>query len=85
MTRGQHFHNTKNEKFYLIRGKILWRKKNLLSGKIVSKVIDDKKFVEFISIPGWWHEIKNLGREKAIILVWANEIFNINKSDTYKL
>ena len=37
----------------------------------------------FYSIPGWVHTIKNIGKSEIIGIVWANEIFNKKKPDTY--
>ena len=44
---------------------------------------NNPKVVE--SIPGWQHYIKNVGNNELIVLLWSNEIFNINKPDTYQI
>jgi len=84
-TRGGHYHHSKHEKFFLISGKALFIKKNLLTGKIIKIKLDEKKIIEVLSVPGWWHEVKNTSNKPALFLLWSNEIFNVKKPDTYKL
>lgn len=81
--RGQHYHNIKNEKFILLSGKIVFRMKNLQNNKVILKKIEDKIITEIISVPGWMHELKNVGKSKAIILLWTNEIYDKKNPDTH--
>lgn len=81
--RGNHFHNTKNEKFLVLSGKVKYETENLNSNEKISKLLDSKKFNVITSIPGWKHSFKNLSKNKAIIIVWSNEIFDKRKPDTY--
>ena len=48
-----------------------------------SKKVSGKNLKLFHSIPGWTHTIKNVGNNEIVGIVWANEIFNKNKADTY--
>ena len=43
---------------------------------------NNPKVVE--SIPGWEHYIKNIGNNDLVVLLWSNEIFDVNKPDTYR-
>ncbi len=81
--RGEHYHNSKVEKFLIIKGyaKIIF--KNVVSKKHFSKKISEKNLVVFYSIPGWIHTIKNVGNSEIVGIVWANEIFNKKKTDTF--
>lgn len=80
--RGNHFHNTKLEKFLVVKGKAEFQLRNLHSEKIYKFILDENKPELINSIPGYVHNIKNIGKEKLIVFVWANEIFNKKKPDT---
>jgi len=83
--RGNHYHNTKNEKFCVIQGKAVIKLRNILNDIIISYYVSDKK-IEVIDIPpGYTHSIENLtdGNGEMILLIWANEIFNPENPDTY--
>lgn len=83
VTRGNHFHHTKIEKFFVIKGTASFKFFSLDSGeKFEIKTSGDKpQIVE--SIPGWAHHIRNIGDDELIVLLWANEIFNHDDPDTY--
>lgn len=81
VTRGSHYHNTKTEKFVVVKGMMLMRLRNLSSGEIVEFTLDAKNPQVIESIPGWAHEITNIGVDEAIVMIWANEIFNHNRPD----
>jgi UDP-2-acetamido-2,6-beta-L-arabino-hexul-4-ose reductase len=82
--RGNHYHNSKIEKFFLIQGRVKFFFTNIYDGKKFNYSIssNDNRIIE--TIPGFAHKIKNIGKNKAIFLVWANEIFDKTKLDTYK-
>ena len=80
--RGGHYHHTKTEKFLVVQGKALFRFRDLLTDKFVEILVseEDSKIVD--TIPGWAHDIKNIGSEKLVIIVWANEIYDPKNPDT---
>ena len=82
-TRGNHYHHTKNEKFFLVQGKVKFEMFNIFSNERFSINIEarDNKVVE--SIPGWSHSIKNIGNNTAIVILWSNEIFDKKNPDTF--
>ena len=83
--RGNHYHNTKNEKFCVIKGEAVIKLRNILDDKIISYYVSDKK-MEVIDIPpGYAHSIENLtdGDGEMILLIWANEVFDPENPDTY--
>lgn len=84
-SRGQHYHHSKHEKFFLISGNAIFIKKNLISGEVIKFKLNEKKLTEVLSVPGWWHEIKNISKKPAYFLLWSNEVFNAQKHDTYKI
>ncbi len=83
--RGNHYHNTKIEKFCVIEGKAVIRLRNIFSNdseKINYYVSGDK--IKIVDIPpGYTHSIENLSDGELIVLFWADEIFNPCEPDTY--
>ncbi len=85
ITKGNHWHHTKNEKFIVVFGKcsICFRK---LDSTEVIEYIADGGNIKVIDIPvGYTHNIKNIGESDAVVVMWANEPFDPNKPDTYFL
>jgi len=83
-TRGDHFHHLKTEKFFITRGKVRISFKNISTKKKfdINLSFRDKKVIE--TIPGYAHSIKNIGKQIAQVIVWANEELNFKHPDTYK-
>ena len=81
--RGGHYHNSKVEKFLIIKGNAKLIFEDVKSQNYFSRKVSEKKLQLFHSIPGWIHTIKNVGNNKIVGIVWANEIFDKNKADTY--
>jgi UDP-2-acetamido-2,6-beta-L-arabino-hexul-4-ose reductase len=82
ITRGDHYHHTKTEKFLVIKGKAHFGFRNIASNETYELVTDgdDPEIVE--TVPGWTHNITNIGDEEMIVMLWANEIFDRAKPDT---
>lgn len=83
ITRGGHYHHTKTEKFLVIKGFARFRFRHMDSGEefeIVSSG-DEPEIVE--TAPGWTHDITNTGLEEMIVMLWANEIFDPARPDTF--
>lgn len=82
ITRGGHYHHTKNEKFIVIKGKASFRFRNVMTNDFYEIIVDgtDSKVVE--TVPGWSHDVTNIGDDELIVMLWANEIFNPQKPDT---
>lgn len=85
ITRGNHYHNTKNEKFLVIRGKALIELRNIFSKEVIKYEVSDEELKIVEMIPGYTHNITNIGDDEMILLIWANENFDSNNSDTYYL
>lgn len=82
IVRGGHYHHTKNEKFIVVAGRALFRFENIISGE-VAELETSAEHVQIVeTIPGWAHNIKNIGTEDLIVMLWANEIFDRSKPDT---
>ena len=82
VTRGGHYHHTKTEKFLVIRGEALFRYRHLLTGERVELRTSGSRPQIVETIPGWSHDITNVGDEEMIVMLWANEVFDRNQPDT---
>jgi UDP-2-acetamido-2,6-beta-L-arabino-hexul-4-ose reductase len=83
VTRGGHYHHSKTEKFFVIKGKALFRFRNMLNHEAFDLVISGDKPSVVETIPGWAHDITNIGDDEMIVMLWANEIFDRAKPDTF--
>ena len=83
ITRGNHYHDTKIEKFCVISGNADIKFRHILNNEIISYKVSGEK-IEIIDIPpGYTHSITNIGDTEMITLFWANEMFDASKPDTY--
>lgn len=82
ITRGGHYHHSKNEKFLVIKGRATYRFKHIVTGERFELISDDSEYKIVETIPGWTHDITNIGNDELIVMLWANEIFDHNKPDT---
>lgn len=85
ISRGNHYHNSKSEKFIVIQGTAKFSFKSVYSNKKYSINLSDKKLSVIDTVPGWAHKITNIGSNILIILVWSNEIFDQNNPDTFSI
>jgi UDP-2-acetamido-2,6-beta-L-arabino-hexul-4-ose reductase len=83
VTRGGHYHHTKNEKFLVIQGKALFRFRSLDTGEYFQLEITGDNVQVIESIPGWSHDVTNIGSTDLIVMLWANEIFDRSRPDTF--
>ncbi len=83
ITRGGHYHHTKTEKFLVIQGEARFRFRHMLTGETheLHTRAEHPQVVE--TVPGWTHDITNTGAREMVVMLWANEIFNREKPDTY--
>lgn len=83
ITKGNHWHNTKNEKFLVVKGegRISFRKVG--EDEVIDYFVSGEKLT-VVDIPtGYTHSITNVGTEDMITVMWANEPFDPDKPDTY--
>ena len=83
VTRGGHYHHTKTEKFLVIKGQALFRFRHLLTNELVEVRTSDEKPQVVDTIPGWTHDITNVGTDVMLVMLWANEVFDRLKPDTH--
>lgn len=85
ITKGNHWHHTKNEKFLVVSGKGLIRFRKIDTEEIIDYYVSGDK-MEVVDIPtGYTHNIINVGDTDLVTFMWANEAFNPEKPDTYFL
>ena len=82
ITRGSHYHHSKTEKFLVVSGLARMRFRQLVTGEIHEVILSSEKPQVMDTIPGWVHDITNVGDSEAIIMLWANEIFDQQHPDT---
>jgi len=83
ITRGGHYHHSKTEKFIVVKGKARFNFKNLITNERYDFYTEGNKPEVIESVPGWSHDITNIGDGELIVILWANEVYNKLNSDTY--
>ncbi len=82
VVRGGHYHHSKTEKFLVIRGRARFSFKHIISNESYEIVTSDNELKIVETVPGWSHDIKNIGTEEMVVMLWANEIFDPDNPDT---
>ncbi len=83
ITRGNHYHDTKVEKFCVIQGRGIVRFRHILENEFISYEVSGRE-IKIIDIPpGYTHSIENIGDTEMVTLFWANDIFDPGRPDTY--
>lgn len=83
ITRGGHYHHTKTEKFLVIKGEARFKFRHMETGESYELVTRGDKAEIVETVPGWTHDITNIGSEEMIVMLWANEIFDRERPDTF--
>jgi UDP-2-acetamido-2,6-beta-L-arabino-hexul-4-ose reductase len=85
VTRGEHYHHSKTEKFLVIKGTAHYGFRHILSGQCHELVVSGGQGRIVETVPGWTHNITNIGSDELVVMLWANEIFDRSKPDTVAL
>jgi UDP-2-acetamido-2,6-beta-L-arabino-hexul-4-ose reductase len=83
VTRGSHYHHTKTEKFIVLRGKARFRFRHIVDGRSFELFVDGAEPEVVETVPGWAHDITNVGDSDMVVMLWANEVFDRQLPDTY--
>jgi UDP-2-acetamido-2,6-beta-L-arabino-hexul-4-ose reductase len=83
ITRGGHYHHTKTEKFLVLKGNALFKFRNVVTDEYYELETNGDEPMVVETVPGWTHDITNVGDEEMIVMLWANEIFDRENPDTY--
>lgn len=82
ITKGNHWHHTKNEKFLVVSGTGVIRFRKVESDEVIEYFVSGEK-LEVVDIPvGYTHNIENLGSTDMVTIMWCNECFDPEKPDT---
>lgn len=81
ITRGEHYHHSKTEKFLVVKGTAHFGFRHITTGETYELIArgGEARIVE--TVPGWAHDITNIGDDELIVMLWANEIFDQQKPD----
>ncbi|MCY1555342.1 UDP-2-acetamido-2,6-beta-L-arabino-hexul-4-ose reductase [compost metagenome] len=82
ITRGGHYHHTKTEKFLVIQGKARFGFRHILTNETFEIVTSNERPQVVETVPGWSHDVTNIGDDTMVVMLWANELFNRDRPDT---
>ncbi|MDY1036256.1 UDP-2-acetamido-2,6-beta-L-arabino-hexul-4-ose reductase [Lelliottia sp. CFBP8978] len=82
ITRGGHYHHTKNEKFLVLKGRACFKFENIQTGEKYQVDVSSDNYQIVETVPGWSHDVTNIGEEELLVMLWANEIFDREAPDT---
>jgi UDP-2-acetamido-2,6-beta-L-arabino-hexul-4-ose reductase len=84
ITRGDHYHHVKTEKFLVVDGQAVVRFRDIRGeGDVIEYRVDGEEFRVVDIPPGYTHSIENVGDGELITVFWASEIFEQDRPDTY--
>ncbi len=83
ITRGNHYHHTKTEKFFVIAGEGLIRMRHIEGSDIFDYPVSGEEYRVVDIPPGYTHSITNVGNVEMTTIFWASEVFDPDKPDTY--
>lgn len=83
--RGKHYHHTKIERFMVIKGEARISFEHIITHEKLIITVSSEK-LQYVTIPaGYDHKIDNIGDDELVLLIWASELFDETKTDTYIL
>ncbi len=83
VTRGNHYHDLKVEKFCVLEGDAVIRFRPILGDSVTEHRVSGRDFAVVDIPPGVTHSIENVGTSELITLFWASEVFDPDRPDTY--
>lgn len=83
ITRGGHYHHSKTEKFLVIKGQARFKFRHMNTGETYELLTNGESAQIVETVPGWTHDITNIGADEMIVMLWANEIFDRIRPDTF--
>ncbi|MFL6601419.1 MAG: UDP-2-acetamido-2,6-beta-L-arabino-hexul-4-ose reductase [Steroidobacteraceae bacterium] len=82
VTRGEHYHHSKTEKFLIVRGTARFQFRQLNTGQTHELIVRGGEGSIVETVPGWVHNITNVGDDELLVMLWANEVFDRARPDT---
>jgi UDP-2-acetamido-2,6-beta-L-arabino-hexul-4-ose reductase len=83
ITRGGHYHHSKTEKFLVIKGHARFKFRHMQTGQTHEILTSGDRAEVVETVPGWTHDITNIGTDEMVVMLWANEVFFREKPDTF--
>jgi UDP-2-acetamido-2,6-beta-L-arabino-hexul-4-ose reductase len=83
--RGNHYHHTKTEKFFVVEGDGLIRMRAIEGGQVQEYAVRGRNYQVVDIPPGFSHSITNVGISEMVTLFWSSEVFDPDRPDTYYL
>lgn len=83
ITRGGHYHHSKTEKFLVIKGQARFKFRHMQTGQAHELITSGEKAEVVETVPGWTHDITNIGTDEMVVMLWANEVFDRARPDTF--
>ena len=83
MTKGDHWHHTKAEKFIVVSGRGVIRERRIGGGETAVLPVSAEEIKVVDMLPGYTHSIENTGEEDLVFVIWANERFDPERPDTF--
>ena len=82
ITRGDHYHHTKTEKFLVLQGTAVIRFRHIDSDQVLEYKVQGEDYRVLDIPPGYTHSIENVGEDELVTLFWASEMFDPDRPDT---
>ena len=82
VTRGGHYHHSKSEKFLVMQGSARFCFRHIVTGETYELLTEGDKPQVVETVPGWTHDITNVGDNEMIVMLWANEVLDRQQPDT---
>jgi UDP-2-acetamido-2,6-beta-L-arabino-hexul-4-ose reductase len=83
VTRGNHYHHTKTEKFFVVQGQAIIRFRHIRGQEIIECRVEGREYKVVDIPPGFTHSMENVGEGDLVTLFWANEVFDPHRPDTF--
>jgi UDP-2-acetamido-2,6-beta-L-arabino-hexul-4-ose reductase len=83
IVKGNHWHNTKNEKFLVVSGSGIIRFRKVNTSDLIEYKVSGEKLEVLDIPPGYTHNIENIGTTDMVTVMWASEEFDAERPDTY--
>ncbi len=83
ITRGGHYHHSKTEKFLVIKGCARFKFRHMHTGETHTLDTSGEQAQVVETVPGWTHDITNIGSDELVVMLWANGIFDRERPDTF--
>ena len=85
VTRGNHFHHTKTEKFFVVAGEGIIRFRAIEGGEVLAYPVSGAEFRVVDIPPGYTHSIENVGDGEMVVLFWSSQLLDHDNPDTFAL